>query len=461
MKYLIPWVIPLILLVGGTAALVAWIHNYQTFQVPMRISGGDKRPQTASPQAAVPIEGILQTSDGRSSPILSAWPGFRGPDLDAVSKEAAPLLDRFPPDGPKELWRLNLGEGYAGAAVKNGNVYLLDYDMQAQRDVIRCLSLDDGREIWNYSYPVAVKRNHGFSRTVPAVTDKYIVTIGPRCHVVCLDARTGEKKWMIDLVNEYGTKEPLWYAGQCPRIEDGRAILAPAGSALMIAVDCETGQVLWQTPNPEKWQMTHSSILPITFAGKRTYVYCHSGGVAGVSAEDGGLLWNTDVWKLRINIPTPVDCGDGRIFLSAGYNKGSMMLRLTEDNGKVIPKVEYELKPEVFGADQQTPIFYNGYIYGVRPNGQLVCMDLNGRILWTSSPESRFALGAYVLADGKLYLLNDHGTLSIIPAVPDGCKLLDRRQVLDGHESWGPPAIAAGRLIIRDLTTMICLDLNR
>ena len=26
------------------------------------------------------------------------------------------------------------------------------------------------------------------SRTVPAVTDKYVVALGPKCHVMCLDA---------------------------------------------------------------------------------------------------------------------------------------------------------------------------------------------------------------------------------------------------------------------------------
>ncbi|MHC4907904.1 MAG: outer membrane protein assembly factor BamB family protein, partial [Planctomycetota bacterium] len=102
------------------------------------------------------------------------------------------------------------------------------------------------------------------SRTVPAVNEKYIVTIGPKCHVTCLDRVTGEFKWMIDLVAEYGTTEPLWYAGQCPLIVDGKAIVAPAGpDVLMMAVDCETGEVVWKTPNPGGWKMTHCSIIPM------------------------------------------------------------------------------------------------------------------------------------------------------------------------------------------------------
>jgi len=59
----------------------------------------------------------------------------------------------------------------------------------------------------------------------------------------------------------------------------------------MIAVDIATGKVLWKTPNPHDWNMTHSSIVPVEFGGKKMFVYCGSGGGAGISADDGKLLW--------------------------------------------------------------------------------------------------------------------------------------------------------------------------
>ena len=167
------------------------------------------------------------------------------------------------------LWSVEVGEGYAGPAVLEGRVYLLDYDQKKQADVVRCLSLADGKEIWRYSYPVKIKRFHGMSRTVPAVTDKYVVTLGPKGHVTCLDSKTGEFRWMLNLVKEYGTTIPQWYAAQCPLIDDGKAIIAPGGTVLMMAVDCETGKIVWQTPNPDKWVMTHSSIVPDGVQGQQ------------------------------------------------------------------------------------------------------------------------------------------------------------------------------------------------
>jgi outer membrane protein assembly factor BamB len=198
----------------------------------------------------------------------------------------------------------------------------------------------------------------------------------------------------------------------------------------MIAVDCETGKIIWQSPNPHRWVMTHSSVIPIEFVGKRMYVYCASGGVVGISAEDGSILWENAEWKIRVaNVPSPVVAGDGLIFLSGGYNAGSMMLRLAEDAGKWRAETLFKLEPEVFGAEQQTPI-------------------------------KKFGLGPFMIANGLIYAMNDSGLLRVIEATPAGYVQLAEAKVLEGPESWGPMAVAAGRLILRDLNRMICLDIT-
>jgi len=451
-------------LVLGTL-VVLWLVQFNAYRVEPRVPGLDGRPEPAQADTAgeskLP-EGTLQTFDGLLSKITASWPGFRGPAGTGVITTDVSLATDWTAEAPTKLWQLKLGEGYAAPVIHKGCVYLIDYDMQNEADAIRCFSLDDGREIWRFSYPVKIKRNHGMSRTIPAVTDDYLVTMGPKCHVTCLDARTGELKWMIDLVSQFGTKEPLWYAGQCPLIVDGKVILAPAGpEVLMMAVDVATGETAWTCPNEPGWEMTHCSILPMTFAGRDMYAYPASGGVAGVDARTGELLWQTTAWYLRVNVPTPVDAGDGRIFLSAGYNKGSMMLQLKDNAGRIEAEPLFSLKPTVFGADQQTPILYENFIYGVRPDGQLVCMDRDGKIAWASGTEHRFGLGPYIIVNGMLYVLDDDGMLSLIEATSERFSLLTRARVLDGHECWGPPAFAGGRLLVRDLTTLVCLDVSQ
>ncbi len=427
-------------------------------RVPSQI---DLHPPSVDEGISAILRGELIQSDGIPAEIPGSWPRFRGTNFDGISAEDVALAEAWAEGEPKVLWSVDVGEGYAGAAVRNGRVYLLDYDMEQKADALRCLSLADGKEIWRYSYPVKTKRNHGMSRTVPAVTDEHVVGLGPKCHVICLDSITGEFRWGIDLVRDFGTTVPLWYAGQCPLIDGGRVILAPGGEMLMIAVDIETGEVVWETPNPRRWKMTHASIMPMVFAGKRMYVYCASGGVVGISAEDGTLLWETSEWRISIaTVPSALIMDEGRIFLSGGYNAGSMMLQLREDNGTIIAEPVFRLEAEVFGATQHTPILFEDHIYGVRPDGQLVCLDTNGKVLWASGAAHSFGLGPFLIANGLIYVMDDSGLLTLTKAGSSNYTQLAQAQVLTGHDSWGPMAIVGGRLIARDLTQMVCLDVR-
>ncbi len=455
-------IVPMAFAVAGVVGLVyLWISADAAPQLDVRVPVESDMAAQAGGQEDVLAKAELTRFEGEPAHLPGAWPQFRGPKLDAVGQVDVTLARQWPEEGPRVLWSVDLGEGYAGAAIRDGRVFVADYDQEKLGDAIRCFSLADGQEIWRYFYPVKVKRNHGMSRTVPAVTDKYVVTMGPKCHVACLDVATGEMHWFLDLVKDYGAKVPAWYAGQCPLIEDGKVILGVGGTSLIMAVDIATGEVVWETPNPKKWEMTHSSIVPVEFAGQRMYVWCASGGVIGVSAEDGTPLWETSEWQIRIaNVPTPVPVGDGRLFLSGGYNAGAMMLKLTEQNGQIVPEVEFRLEPEVFGSPQHTPILHEGYIYGVRPDEQLVCLDLEGKVVWTSGSTHKFGLGPYTIINNLLYVMDDHGLLTLAEATPTGYVQLAQADVLEGIDAWGPMAVAGNRLLLRDLTKMVCLDIT-
>ncbi len=407
-----------------------------------------------------PIQTTLTKGDGKPSAISGSWSHFRGDDFDAIVKEKIPLKRTLPEENPLALWGLSLGEGFAGAAVKNGCVYLLDYDMEAKRDALRCLSFDDGKEIWRYSYPVKIKKNHGMSRSIPAVTEKFCVTVGPKCHAACVDALNGKEKWFIDLKKAYGTVEPEWYAAQCPLIVDDAAILAPAGpEVLLTAIDCETGKERWRTPNPFGWTMTHTSIVPMDLNGRKTYVYCGKGGVVGVDAADGKILWSTPDWQIEIaTCPSPVVLPDNRIFFCGGYLSGSLMLQIQDGN---TPKTLFRLKDAQFGSEQQTPIFFDGHLFGIRQRDkEFVCMNLDGKVVWHSGSKGRFGGGPYILADGMFLILDDDGKLTACEATTQGYKPIFESQVLEDHGCWAPLALVAGRLLLRDQIFMKCLDLR-
>jgi len=173
------------------------------------------------------------------------------------------------------------------------------------------------------------------------------------------------------------------------------------------------------------------------------------------------VLWETDKWVISIaTVPTPIDVGDGKLFFSGGYNAGAKMLQLKMSEGKIEVVELFHLAANDFGATQQTPILYQNHIYGVRPDGQLACLDLAGKVVWTSGGKDKFGLGPFLIASGKLFVMNDDGVLTLAEASPAGYHFLVKNRVLNGHDSWAPLALAGGRLLARDLTQMVCLDIT-
>lgn len=214
----------------GLVVLTWWLLHNPVKDFVESLPGRDNRPPGfTSKSEAADIGAYFASFDGTPSEIQGSWPRFRGADFDNISKENIKLIDKWGASGPNILWSIELGEGHAGPVVSNGRVYLLDYDEVDRADVLRCFSFDDGTEIWRRGYELFVKRNHGMSRTVPAATDKYVVSIGPKCHVMCVDAVSGDFRWGIDLVSEYGAEVPLWYTGQCPLIDGSLAVIAVGG----------------------------------------------------------------------------------------------------------------------------------------------------------------------------------------------------------------------------------------
>lgn len=460
------YVLTLVVAIAGIAAMAWWFSLSPRHEMKLRLA---LKSHERAAEEPVDIEGQFKEFDGEPSSIEASWPQFRGAGRDNIRADSVSLADSWPEAGPAELWSVELGEGYAGAAVMNGRVYVLDYDEEEEADALRCFSLDDGEEIWRRWYKIKVKRNHGMSRTVPAVTDDYVVTMGPKCQVMCVDADSGDYRWGIDLPKEYDTDVPLWYTGQCPVIEDGVAVLAPGGKALMMGVDCETGEVLWETPNPKKWKMSHSSIRPASIAGKRMYIYPFIGGLAGISAEGediGEVLWETTDWNHSVMAPAPVPMSDDKILVTAGYGSGSMIFKIEESNGEFKARQILSMSKKEFACEQHTPIYYQDSLFTVMPADagglklQAICMAPDGEIKWNSGQENRFGIGPYLIADQKLFILSTDGELTMAEARTDEYVQLAQHKPLEGPDAWGPMAIVEGRLLLRDFNRMICLDLR-
>jgi outer membrane protein assembly factor BamB len=460
----------------GTAILylcaILWWHIYTPMEhLSIQEPGADNRPEGTARSASDVVIGefFFFYAEGSPSPLTGKWHCFRGSDY-KNSVQTGRQID-FSSDFQVQ-WKVETGEGYAAPVIYNGKVYFLDYNEELSSDALRCFDLETGTELWRRWYRVPMKRNHGFSRTVPVINDQSIITFGPEANVMCCDPLTGDLKWTLDLKKQFDSEVPLWYAGQCPRIDDNQLILAPAGKEiLMTGMDFETGEILWETPNTPGYKMSHSSVMPMVIQGKKTYVYAAEGGICGVSAEAadrGKLLWNV-AWKPSVIAPSPLQLPTGDITLTAGYGAGGALLQVKNTNGQWSATLIDQYKPsEGLSSEQQTPVVYEQMVITIPPNdgggrrGKLVAYSPSNirTPIWESAADERFGYGPYMIIDKHLIALKEDGELYVYKLEQRSMALVKKQRIMDGADAWGPLAYADGYLMVRDAEWVYCLKIN-
>jgi outer membrane protein assembly factor BamB len=397
----------------------------------------------------------------RAAPATD-WPQFRGADRTNISRETG-LLRKWPAAGPKRLWSVPVEQGYAGAAIVAGRVYHHDYDVKTSEWIVNCRSLADGKPVWQFREAREIRPNHAITRTVPAVDGRFVISLDPKAVLHCLDARTGKPVWRKSLVTEYKAMIPNWYNGQNPLQESDRVIVATGGAAILVALDKATGKEIWRTPNPGQLLMSHASVMPAVLGGVRQYLYGTLAGPLGVSAKDGKLLWS---YPRKFNVavaPSPIAVSDELVFMTASYDAGSVMVRVRRVGGAYQAEPVFDFKNNEWNSEVHTPIVYQGRMFAVgkKKRGLFTCLGLDGKEVWTSEGKASFGLGGFLLADGMFFAMDgDTGRLHLIEAGLKGYNELASAQVLAGQEVWGPMALSDGKLVLRDLTRMICLEVR-
>jgi outer membrane protein assembly factor BamB len=455
------------------SGIIAGWHFYSPDRnLAMQAPGADNRPpETVRRADDVRIGEFFMRYAEITSSLTGKWTCFRGETFTNIihaNEDITPGEEDY-----AVLWSVETGEGHAAPVIFNGMVYFLDYDETLSSDMLRCFSLESGEELWRRWYRVPMKRNHGFSRTAPVIADKCIITLGPQGHIMCCDPVSGEMRWSLDMQKEFKAEVPFWYAGQCPRVDGGTLVVAPAGEEILLAgIDCLTGEIVWHTPNSPGYKMSHSSVMPMTLGGKRTYVYIGVGGVCGVSAEKedrGTLLWNVSKWQPSVVAPSPLQLSANSVFLVAGYGTGGALLNVDRAGAKWNASITEQYKPrDGLSSEQQTPILYKDMIISIMPKDggslrdKLVIYspsDLHTPV-WVSGADERFGLGPYMVINNYLFAFKDDGELYVYDIRPKSMNLVKKQRIMDGIDAWGPMAYADGRLIVRDAHAVKCLNIQ-
>jgi len=209
--------------------------------------------------------------------------------------------------------------------------------------------------------------------------------------------------------------------------------------------------------------MAHCSVMPATLGGVKQYVWGTLQGPLGVAAADGRLLWQ---FPRKFNVavaPSPLPVNDELVFMTGSYDAGSVMVRVRNTGGAFKAEPVFDFKNNEWNSEVHTPIVYKGRMFAVgkKRRGLFACLGLDGKEVWTSEGKASFGLGSYVMADGMFFVMDgDTGKLHVVDANANGYTELGSAQVLGGQEVWGPMTISGGKMVLRDLSRMVCIDLR-
>lgn len=380
--------------------------------------------------------------------LAADWPRWRGPDGNGISKETG-WLAKWPAAGPRRLWTVKVGIGFASFSVANGRVFTTGN--KDDTDTIFCFDANTGRQLWKHSYAEKLdpKYYEGGTSATPTVDSDRVYSLSKAGLLFCLDAAKGTVIWSKNVTKELKAKLPTWGFAGSVFIEENVALLN-VGSA-SAALDKKTGKVIWSSGPEEAGYST-----PVTFdlRGERCVALAGKEDIITVRFKDGKELWRHP-WKTGydVNAADPIVTGE-HMFISSGYGHGCALL----DPSATPPKVVWENKN--LRSHLSPAVLIDGHLYGsdddcYRPEATFRCVELKtGQVKWTE----KTGFVSLMAADGKLIALTARGELLAAEATPEAFKPISRAQVLGG-KCWTTPVLANGKIYCRNAAgDVVCLD---
>ena len=421
------------------------------------VAAGPGAAPDATPAGLPPVSGADSAGLDPAAPAApehdAYWTDFRGPQRDGIYTQTAIRTD-WPATGLEPLWRQPVGGGYASFVVAEGRAFTIE--QRRDQEVVAAYDLDTGAERWTHAWPAHFRETMGGPgpRATPTWRDGRIYALGATGRLVCLDAATGAVVWERDILADAGARNLPWAMSGAPLVVDDLVVVQPGGSRgwSVAAYDRLTGDVAWHVMDDVQ---SYTSPMLATLGGVRQIVVVTAARAAGLRPADGTRLWEYP-WTVRVvpNIAQPLVVSDTRLFLSAGYGKGAALVELTPDGDRFRAATVWETNR--MKNKFSSSVLIDGYIYGL-DESILACIDAaTGELMWKGG---RYGYGQLLAAGEHLVVLTERGDLVLVRATPTGHEEVAGFRAIEG-KTWNVPAMAGGRILVRNARQMAAFDLS-
>ncbi len=394
----------------------------------------------------------LLVTTGLTAGVSAAdWNQWRGPQRDGIASGfKAPAT--WSPEALAKKWTVTVGEGHASPVIDGDRVLIFARD--GEDEVMRCLALADGKEIWKQSHPVPYEmhpaaRGHGKGpKATPTLAGGRVFTLGINGHVSAYDAKTGAVLWRKDFAPDYKDPSPAFGASASPLVEGDTVIVHVGGKAggALTAFDVATGAVKW------KWDGDgpgYASPIVGTFGGVRQVITQSQKHCFAVSPADGKLLWKIPfITPHEQNSVTPLVVGDLVIF--AGLQKATFAVKVSGASAEQV------WESQEMTMYMSSPVVNGATVYGMsnKQRGSLFALNAkSGEVLWKS--EGRLGENASLTDIGSaLLVMSTSGELTVQQKAGNELKEVAKYKVAS-TPVWASPAVTGDKVLIKDKTTLV------
>jgi outer membrane protein assembly factor BamB len=382
----------------------------------------------------------------------AAWPGFRGPARDGISRGARIDLD-WSRSAPLELWRRPIGPGWSSFAVDGQFIYT--QEQRGDDEIVSCYDLTTGTPVWKHRDAARFwESNAGAGpRGTPTLHNGRVYTSGATGILNALDARDGSVVWSRNAASDTGKKVPDWGFASSPLVVGDLVIVATAG--VLAAYDLATGNPRWTGPG-EGWG--YSSPHLATIDGVAQILLLNGAGAIGVAPADGTVLW-THAWS-GDGIVQPAVIAGSDVLIGSGSGLASAVgiRRVAVARGTAGWTVDERWTSAGLKPYFNDFVVHEGHAFGF-DGSILACIDLgDGTRKWKGG---RYGHGQLLLLpdQGVLLVLSEGGELALVRAAPDQFTELARRPALEG-KTWNHPVLVGDILLVRNGEEMAAFRLS-
>ena len=410
-------------------------------------------PATAQPDSSAATPAASPAADKPAPTVATSthWTSFRGPDRDGHYRQQPVRTDWGPALTP--IWKQPVGGGFSSFVVAEGRAFTVE--QRAGRELAAAYDVATGRELWTTAWNARFSSGMGAAgpRATPAWHDGRLYVLGATGEFRALDAATGRTLWRTDILADAGAENIEHGLANSPLVVDNIVVVQPGGDngQSVVAYDRLSGKRVWGALDD---RTSYASPMLVTLAGVRQILAFTEMRLAGLSPENGKLLWEFP-WQSGNSASQPLVAGPDRLFISTVGLPATMLQLSAGGDGQITAKELW--RTNRMNNKFSSSVLHDGFIYGL-DESILACVDAStGDLKWKGG---RYGYGQVMLASGHLIVLTEQGELALVRADPKAHQEIAKFPAIAGT-TWNHPAMSDGILLIRNVEEMAAFDLRK